>query len=238
MTKPMRIAVIVPTLNEGRNLSACLSSLQRQTRPADQIVVADGGSTDDTLKIAAEMEATVFACPRRGRGLQVRDVLECTTVDVAVVLHGDMILRPESLAAIDAYLLAHVESPGGCLGHRFAGNILLLRAIEFVDWLRARFRGISYGDQVQFFRVATLDKIGGFPEQPIMEDLELSLRLRQIGPVCYLGIPAAVSARRFDRLGIWRTIFANLRYRWEYRKGGLAACEAIYRQYHGTSASG
>jgi GT2 family glycosyltransferase len=91
---------------------------------------------------------------------------------------------------------------------------------------------MSYGDQAQFFRREMLDRQGGFPDQPIMEDVELSRRLRCLGNPVYLDHPALVSARRFTQLGWCRTILANCMLRIVYRMFGWRACETIYRRYY------
>ncbi|HVJ79639.1 MAG TPA: glycosyl transferase, partial [Planctomycetia bacterium] len=118
------------------------------------------------------------------------------------------------------------------LGHRFAARTFGLRLVELADWARARFQGISYGDQAQFFRPAALRAAGGFPAQPLMEDLELSLRLRKLGKPAYLGVLATVSGRRFLRDGWWRTLGLNRRLRAAYRRGGPALAADLYRRYY------
>ncbi len=101
------------------------------------------------------------------------------------------------------------------------------RLIEWFDRRRAR-RGHSYGDQAQFFRRGLLE----FPAQPIMEDVELAARLRTLGEPAYLDCPVTVSTRRFERLGLLRTLWQNWRYRHAYRRGGIAATRAIYERYY------
>lgn len=233
MTRRMSLAVIIPTLNESLNLRGCLESVHRQTRQPDEVIVVDGQSTDETTTIAEGFGAAVLVARERGRGLQIRAGLDATKASIAVVLHADMIVPAGAFASIDQWLAEHDDCPGGCLGHRFDRRGWLLRAIEIFDRIRAERFGVSYGDQAQFFRPERLAVVGGFPHQPIMEDLEVSLRLKKLGKPAYLDLPAIVSARRFDRLGVLRTVLANLRYRLRYRLGGLAACESIYRQYHG-----
>ena len=103
--------------------------------------------------------------------------------------------------------------------------------IEWADRVRAR-RGVSYGDQAQFFRREWLARVGGFPDQPIMEDVELSLRLRVLGRPVSLDVPVTVSARRFADRGWWRVLWANWRFRRAYRRRGLAACREIYERYY------
>ena len=231
MERPLTLAVVVPALNEAGTLPGLLASLAAQTAPADRVVVADGGSADDTVALAWDLGAEVVSAPGRGRGGQVAAALGGLTADAVLVAHADMTLPPGALAAIRRWLAGHPACPGGCLGHRFDRRTLALRVVEWFDRRRAR-RGASYGDQGQFFRPASLAAAGGFPDQPILEDVELSRRLRAVGPPAYLGVPVTVSARRFERDGWARTVWANWRLRRAYDRDGPAACRAIYQAYY------
>jgi glycosyltransferase involved in cell wall biosynthesis len=227
----LRLAVVIPTLNEADRLAATLGSLRSQTEPADRIVVADGGSTDATVQVAQAAGAELVLAPGRGRGGQVATAVGLLTEDVVLVGHGDMLFPAESLAAVRQILAKQPDCPGGCLGHRFESPKRIYRVIEWLDRRRAR-RGESYGDQAQFFRRDPLAGVGGFPDQSIMEDVELSRRLRQLGRPVYLNLPVTVSPRRFERHGWWRVMWANWSFRRIYRRKGLAACSEIYARYY------
>jgi glycosyltransferase involved in cell wall biosynthesis len=226
-----RIAVIIPTLDEEATLGKTLESIMPQTLDGDHVIVADGGSTDGTLDLARQGGATVVSVDCRGRGTQIAAVLGDIDAGVILIVHADMVVPTDALAAIRQRLHDHSDCPGGCLGHRFDSSTCLLRWTEWWDERRAR-RGMSYGDQAQFFRREMLEAQGGFPDQPIMEDVELSRRLRRLGPPAYLDLPALVSARRFGRLGWCRTILANFLLRLVYKLCGLRACETLYRRYY------
>jgi hypothetical protein len=142
-----------------------------------------------------------------------------------------MLFPSSALAAIRRALAAHPACPGGCLGHRFDSPRWLYRFIERADRMRA-VRGMSYGDQAQFVRRERLARGGGFPEQPIMEDVELSRRLRALGRPIYLDIPVTVSPRRFEERGVWRVLWENWTFRRAYRRRGLSACRDIYERYY------
>jgi len=194
-------------------------------------VVADGGSTDATVSVARRGGVEVLLATGRGRGGQVAAAIVALTEAIVLVAHADMRLPPEALARLRRALAEMPDCPGGCLGHRFDRTSLVLRAIAWWDRRRAR-RGESYGDQAQFFRRELLQSAGGFPDQPIMEDIELSRRLRSLGMPLYLDVPVTVSARRFDRLGWWRVLRTNWALRRRYRRGGLAACPELYAHYY------
>lgn len=232
LNQPLRIAVIVPVLNEAATIEATISSLRALTPPPDRIRLADGGSTDDTARLARAAGAEVVEATGQGRGGQIAAALQGIEEEIAIIAHADMSFPPNALAVLRRRLSQDVTCPGGCFGHRFDGRSVRLRWVETWDYLRARYRGISYGDQAQFFRPAALAQVGGFPDQPIMEDIELSLRLRRLGRPCYLNLPVTVSARRFQRLGFWRTVWLNLQLRWTYQRYGRSSTQRLYERYY------
>jgi glycosyltransferase involved in cell wall biosynthesis len=225
------LAVVIPTLNEERPLYAALESLRVQTSPPDRLVVADGGSRDGTVGVAERYGADVLVVPGRGRGGQVAAAVARLDEDVVLVAHADMRFPAGALAAVRQALAGDPACPGGCLGHRFDRRGLAYRLVERWDRRRGR-RGESYGDQAQFFRRDLLASAGGFPDQVIMEDVELARRLRRLGRPLYLELPVTVSARRFERLGWWRVVWTNWACRRAYRRGGVSACQAIYDRYY------
>jgi glycosyltransferase involved in cell wall biosynthesis len=227
----MNVAVVVPVLNEAGTLPFLLDSLRTQTRPPVRVVVVDGGSLDDTARLAGKGGAQTLVLRGRGRGGQIAAGVAICSEDTIVVGHADMRFPVDALAAISDHLARHVTSPGGCLGHRFDHANWVYRAIDWWDRRRAR-RGHSYGDQAQFFRRAALDEVGGFPDLPLMEDVELARRLRLLGRPAYLDKPVTVSARRYMRHGWPWVMWMNWRLRQTYRREGLPACWRLYRRYY------
>lgn len=231
-----RLAVVVPTLNEAAGLAKTLDAVLSQGDDTTPVLVADGGSTDGTQAIAKRCGANVFVSPRRGRGCQIAAGVSQLQEEIILIVHADMILQAGALNRVRKWLAEHPACPGGCLGHRFDSPKRFFRLVEWWDRRRAKV-GVSYGDQAQFFRRDLLEREGGFPDQPIMEDVELCRRLRRLGPIVYLDYPVVVSARRFMLLGCWSTVFVNLALRLVYRCCGLRASRAIYRYYYRNSAS-
>jgi rSAM/selenodomain-associated transferase 2 len=231
----MRLAVVVAALNEARALPLTLDRLRRQTRPPDRIVVIDGGSSDGTRRIAEEGGAQTLLVCGRGRGGQIAAGVSACDEDVIVVAHADMRFPPDALAAVAAFLSSHPACPGGCLGHRFDHPERIYRAIEWWDRRRAG-RGYSFGDQAQFFCRELLSRVGGFPDLPLMEDVELARRLRRLGRPAYLDRPVVVSARRYDRLGWPRVMWTNWRLRQRYGREGESAAWEMYRAYYGSTS--
>jgi rSAM/selenodomain-associated transferase 2 len=232
MTSPTTLAVVIPALDEAARLARTLQSLHAQTLRADRLIVVDGGSKDETPRVAAEQGAESITAARCGRGGQIAAGVASVREDLVLVGHGDMQFPPDAIAAIREAMARQPTCPGGCLGHRFDSPKRIYRLIEWMDRRRA-VRGMSYGDQAQFFRREWLQRAGGFPAQPIMEDVELSRRMCSLGPCAYLDRPVIVSARRFEERGWLRVLLANWRFRRAYRHRGLAACRCIYERYYG-----
>jgi rSAM/selenodomain-associated transferase 2 len=230
------LAVVVPALNEAAVLPDTLHSLLAQARPPDRLVVVDGGSADGTADVARRAGAEVLVVPGRGRGGQVAAGVAACPEDVIVVAHADMLLPPDALAAVGSFLGRRPDCPGGCLGHRFDRAGWAYRAVEWWDRRRAM-RGHSFGDQAQFFRREALERAGGFPDLPLMEDVELARRLRALGRPAYLDRPVTVSARRYERLGWVRVMWANWKLRRLYDRDGPAACWQLYRRYYGAKVA-
>jgi len=197
----MRLSVIVPTLNEAMVLRSHLPGL-RQEFPDDEIIVADGGSSDDTPSVARP-HATVVSSPP-GRATQMNAGARRATGEVLLFLHADCRL-PQG--ARDA-LVGAVEREGcvgGAFEHRNEHDHWLVRLTSRVDNLRARWLHIFYGDQAVFVRKDVFRSIGGFREIPVMEDIEFSRRLRRAGHLSVLKGPVISSGRRWGMLGVWRT---------------------------------
>jgi len=233
--RDLRLAVVIPTLNEKSSLGETLASLAAQANEVARIVVADGGSRDGTIALANEYGADVVVVPHRGRGSQIAAAVGQLDEEIVVVVHADMTLPPGVLASVRGRLASDPACPGGCLGHRFDSPRRIYRLIELWDRVRARL-GHSYGDQAQFFRRDLIAKDGGFPALSIMEDVELSRRLRRLGRPVYLDRPVVVSARRFERLGWWGTVRRNFRIRTTYGLSGTRACRALYENYYGDAS--
>lgn len=206
----MLVSVIIPTLNEAETIQAAIKAARRDYPPDQvEIVVADGGSTDGTLDLVPE-HATVDAAPR-GRGVQMNRGAAVSGGQILVFCHADSQL-PSGWreAVIDA--LADPQVSGGTF------QTLMLPERGFLLWLRnhmvftADWRGL-YGDQVQFMRRETFERVGGFPEIPLMEDLEMSRALYQVGRLVRISprLRVITSSRRFLERGVLRQWLLNVR---------------------------
>ena len=228
------LAVVVPVLNESRVLAECLLSVGRMSPRPDEVIVVDGGSTDGTREIAARSGATVISS-ELGRGIQIAAGVAAARSEVVLVLHGDCEVAPDVGSRICAALNARPEAPGGAVGQRFHLGAFRLNVIECLNEARAVLFGLSFGDQGQFFRRAAIMASGGFPPLPLMEDVELSLRLRAAGPTIYLGGGLICSGRGWRQekwLKRCATVIAmTTMYLLQRRKGSHVA-EVLYQRYY------
>ncbi|MFO7684778.1 MAG: TIGR04283 family arsenosugar biosynthesis glycosyltransferase [Desulfobacterales bacterium] len=192
---PNSISVIIPTFNEAAHIGDGLSSIERGG-PIREVIVADGGSTDGTAALARSRGVSVVEC-KQGRGAQIRAAARIARGDVVLVLHADSTLLPGAAERLMHALAAAPEAAGGCFGMTFADRRPAARTIAWLNNLKAALTGISFGDQAQFCRRAALEAVGGFPGLMLMEDVELSLRLKAAGRLIYLGQGVRVSGRRW-----------------------------------------
>jgi rSAM/selenodomain-associated transferase 2 len=212
LTKPA-LCIVVPVLDEAATLAASLQALAGLRRRGARVVVVDGGSQDDTLAIAREHADLALLAPR-GRASQMNAGAAACPADVLLFLHADTVL-PD-----DADALVRQATRGPFAWGRFDVHIdsprPLLRVVSALMNLRSRRTGIATGDQAIFIRHELFRRIGGFPELPLMEDIAISRVLKQHGPPACLKERVTTSARRWERHGVWRTIFLMWRLRAAY----------------------
>ena len=194
--RPRWISVVVPTLNEAGNLARCINSLKGRT-PVKEIIVADGGSCDGTPALAGELGAKLIECPQ-GRGLQIQCGTRAASGDVIVIMHADCAAGDGVFRRIIEKLGSDPAIAGGAVGMQFEQATIRTALIAFLNNARAFLTGISFGDQAQFFRVEALAAAGGFPAMMLMEDVEVSLRLKASGRLIFLRKGVVVSSRRWQ----------------------------------------
>lgn len=190
----MRLSAIVPTWQEA---SWIRDSVTRARRVADEVIVADGGSSDGTLQIARAAGARAIMV-RRGRGQQLAAGARAATGDVLLFLHADTRLPLGARAAVEA-ALADPAVLGGNFYLRFEPATRLGRLFTSIYDVRRRWLGIYYGDSPLFVRRAAYERLGGYPEQALFEDYAFARRLARAGRTVYVREVAAVtSGRRYE----------------------------------------
>ena len=199
-----RISVIIPILNEAKILEKTLSQLQPELGHHELIVV-DGGSNDDSVRIAEKYGKVIIS--ERGRAKQLNTGAAVATGDILIFLHADIWLEPGALAVVETALTAGYI--GGGFRQKIDGKCVLYRLIEIAGNIRGRYLKVFYGDSGIFLPRADFEKIDGFPEIPILEDMEFSKGLRRLGKTTLLTPCIHISARRWEARGILRTTLNN-----------------------------
>jgi rSAM/selenodomain-associated transferase 2 len=205
----MRLAVVIPALDEEAALPRTLASVRRTLEPGDLLVLSDGGSSDGTVAIAEAQGATVVH-GTAGRGCQLeRGAQEALRLgaDALLFVHADTLLPPEARDRVKAALDA--GAAGGGFLVAFGGASWMYRLGERLVNARSRALRVPLGDQAQFASAAAFRAAGGFPAWPILEDVELLRRLRRAGTIVVLAPPVVTSARRFEQRGALRTVATN-----------------------------
>ncbi|NDP41447.1 MAG: DUF2064 domain-containing protein [Aromatoleum sp.] len=225
----MRVSIVVPTLDEASQIESALAPLQPLRAAGHEIIVVDGGSGDETLARARPLADQAFRAPP-GRASQMNAGAAAATGDVLLFLHADTRLPA---GAIDAILGAMTETGRrwGRFDVSIAGRPRILALVAALMNLRSRLTGIATGDQGIFVERRLFDAVKGFPDQPLMEDVELSTRLnRASGPPLCIAERVVTSGRRWELEGPWRTIVAMWRLRFDYWRGVEPI--ALARRYH------
>jgi rSAM/selenodomain-associated transferase 2 len=219
------LSIVVPMLDEAGQIGALLASLSPLRAQDAEVIVVDGGSRDDSVAAAQGHADAVLQGPR-GRARQMNHGAAQARGAVLLFLHADTRLPPDALAAVQQALVRRVW---GRFDVRIVGHSAMLPVVAALMNLRSRLTGIATGDQAVFVRRDAFDAVGGFPDQPLMEDIELSRRLRALGRPACLRLHVATSGRRWDTCGAWRTIWLMWRLRWRYWRG--AAPDVLARDY-------
>ncbi len=203
------VSIIIPTLNEeteiGEVISRCLA-----LRPEPEVVICDGGSSDQTVPIAIATGVRVVRSPRRGRSFQMNEAARAVSGDVLVFLHADSRIGQE---AWDALHLA-LENMTVCFGafrRRFCPPSWLLNLGSYLAVWRGKISHIFLGDQAIFVRAECFNNSGGYREILLFEDVDLCLRLREMGKGTMLPVSITTSSRRFQAEGDWRRLYRNMR---------------------------
>lgn len=208
----MTFSIIIPTLNEAKVICACLAALQ-PLRTECELIVADGGSTDDTLPLAAPLVDKLITSPK-GRARQMNSGAEQATGDILVFLHADTHLPDNALALIRQAIDGGAQ--WGRFDIRLSGQHFMLKVIAFMMNRRSRLTGIATGDQVIFVTRQAFIAVGKYPDIALMEDIALSKALKKIGRPACLRAKVTSSGRRWEQHGVGKTILLMWWLRWRY----------------------
>ena len=199
----MKISVIIPVLNEENIIASTLDALKRLA--PNEIIVVDGGSRDRTCAICEQFPIKLFRADR-GRARQMNYGASRASGDVLLFLHADTRLPASALRDI-ATALSDSRYLGGRFDVELEGAHWMLKIIGALINYRSRATKVGTGDQALFVRREVFERIGGFQDLPLMEDIAFCRALKCLGGVACLSSRVITSARRWERHGVWRTIF-------------------------------
>ncbi len=219
------VSVVIPTLNEAEDIARTVRKAL-QLGP-HEVIVADGGSSDRTVDNAKTAGARVVSS-RCGRGTQLNAGAEAATGTTLLFLHADCCPPALSLWYI-GQVLQESDVVGGAFELKLDRTTPWLRVVEMTANWRSYLWGKPYGDQGVFVRKDVFEQIGGFPDWPLMEDVELARRLRQAGTIQIIPRPVIASARKWEKGGILRTYLIMKLTQWGYYLG--ASPESLSRFY-------
>ena len=212
----MSLSIIIPTFDEAATIATQLDALQPLRGRGVELLVVDGGSRDATRERARPLADWVLASPT-GRAAQMNAGAIASRGDTLLFLHADTRLPPDADRLIETALSS--ERCWGRFDVRIDGRHGWLPIIAAAMNWRSRVTGIATGDQAIFMTRKAFIGAGGFPEQPLMEDIEMSRRLKQrSAPVC-LAARVVTSGRRWETRGVWRTMLLMWWLRWRYWRG-------------------
>lgn len=200
-----RVSVIIPALNEESTVTSCIKSAKRLD-PLE-IILVDGGSADNTAKIAEQEGVTVIRSPK-GRGIQMNRGASIAKGEVLLFLHADTLMPKTVLSFPLETLNGHI---GGFFKLKFDDNSLSTRLVELFANFRAKLLSLPYGDQAIFMKKDIFKKLGGFKEYRFLEDIDMALRIRKYGKLKYIPLEVVASSRRLKKGYLLSPIFVSLR---------------------------
>lgn len=221
------VSVIVPVLNESEQLESLARRLRiLQGEFVKEIIIVDGGSNDGTAQSLAE-EFTVIESPK-GRAKQMNAGAAQATGTWLFFLHADTILSHHHITRA---LSEATLSKWGRFNVRLSGEHPAFRVIEYMINLRSKLSGIATGDQCIFVRRSLFEKLNGFADIPLMEDIELCKRLKKISRPTCIEDAVVTSSRKWEQEGIIKTIFLMWRLRFAFWLG--VSPEKLVNKYYG-----
>ncbi|MFQ5688551.1 MAG: TIGR04283 family arsenosugar biosynthesis glycosyltransferase [Candidatus Scalindua sp.] len=219
---PKEISIVIPALNEEKSISQCLETVVNIA--GIEVIVSDGGSTDSTVAIAGQHRDVKVISSQAGRSIQMNNGAACARGEILLFLHADCVLPKEDVLKI-RQIFDSGKFVGGAFQIRLLSDKFPYRWIERGINFRSKVFKLPYGDQGIFVKRSIFEKLGGFREMPVCEDLDFICRLKKYGEIAILNERISSSVRTWKNAGILRTSIRNqlLLYSYMFRQKTLDA---------------
>lgn len=203
-----RYSLIIPVLNEADEINALISHLKSLGKRDGEIILVDGSPEGDTLRAVKDQDVCCLTSPA-GRAKQMNAGAARAAGGILVFLHADTRLPAEALALIDGAMKGET-CVGGAFDLQIGSTRFIYKGIALAASLRSRLTRVPYGDQAIFIRRDFFDRLGGYPDIPLMEDVALMRRIKRAGGrICFISAPVVTSPRRWEKEGILYTTLRN-----------------------------
>ncbi|MGM0366296.1 MAG: TIGR04283 family arsenosugar biosynthesis glycosyltransferase [Actinomycetota bacterium] len=203
------ISIIIPTLNEEKNISSCIESILRQT-PEFEIIIVDAGSSDNTVAIAQSKKAVVLRSDKKNIGYQCNLGAKSSNGDILIFLHADTRLCENALERVRYFFKKYRGAAGGSFNMRIEGNSFFYKILSMGGNIFCAITKIHFGDRGIFVRKKVFERISGFQDMPIMEDVDFSQRMKKHGKTKILKGPVVSSSRKFEKEPFYKTLYLVL----------------------------
>ncbi len=210
----MKLSIIIPTLNESPHIVDFLNHLIPLCHSACEVVLVDGGSMDKTIELAKKFVDNIVVS-KKGRSIQQNTGAKKATGDYFLFLHADSVLANDFLKEIE-FIASSEQCQWGHFDVQLSGSHKGLRVVEYMMNLRSRLTGIATGDQGIFVSKKLFFQVGGFADLALMEDINLSSRLKQYSRPYCSKLKIKTSSRRWEKNGIFKTILSMWWYRLQF----------------------
>ncbi len=231
--KTLKLSIIIPCLNEAQNIATTLHRLQKARNRGHEIILCDGGSRDNTVKISQPLVDHLLNTAA-GRATQMNAGAHIAKGNVLCFLHADT-LAPENIDEIilNAFTVSSHRKVWGFFTIKLSSSRWPFRIIEWLINKRSCITKIASGDQGIFIKKSTFQKLSGYTEIPLMEDINISKHLKKLShPVCIKSSPLITSSRRWEKHGIIRTVLLMWRLRFAYFCGAPAdTLSKVYKNH-------
>ena len=223
------ISIVIPVYNEAKVLPHAFEMIHALSLSEDEVVFVDGGSTDATQRL---IQAEGFTCFKSslGRARQMNHGAHVANSEIILFLHADTSLYSSNLSSIRKAYTEGFRS--GRFNVKLEPSSISSCFISFFINIRSKWSKISTGDQAMFVRRDIFESLGGFKDIPLMEDIELSKRLKKLGKVACLTNKVATSSRRWEQNGLIRTVLLMWKLRFLYWIG--VSPEKLAKMYRDT----